>query len=186
MATNKKGSSPQDHRDKIATVDERGKRIWVYPKKVSGWFFNLRTYVSWGLLLILFGLPFIKVGGEPFILFNILERKFILFGWYFAPQDFHLFVIAMIIGILFIAVFTVAYGRLFCGWVCPQTIFMEMVFRKIEYWIEGDANSQRRLNNSPWTAEKMEKKALNKLFLSSFPYSLPILFWLISLAWMKY
>jgi len=146
------------YRDKIATVDEGGKRVWVYPKKPSGRYYNARTYLSWLLLAFLFIVPFIKVGGEPLLLFNILERRFILFGVLFMPQDFHLFVLAMLTFIVFIALFTVVFGRLFCGWVCPQTIFMEMVFRKIEYWIEGDHNAQRRLNKAPWTRDKIVKK----------------------------
>ena len=148
------------YRDKIATVDERGKRVWVYPKKPKGRFYNARTIVSWVLLVFLFGMPFVKYNGEPFLLFNVLERKFIIFGVLFTPQDFHLFVMVMITFIVFIILFTVVFGRLFCGWVCPQTIFMEMVFRKIEYWIEGDANAQRRLNKAAWTKEKIGKKAL--------------------------
>ena len=152
----------EEYRDSIATVDSEGKRIWIYPKKQDGYFYRLRTYLSWVLLAFLFGMPWIKVGGEPVILFNILERRFIIFGVYFAPQDFHLFVLAMISFIIFVALFTVVFGRLFCGWVCPQTIFMEMVFRKIEYLIEGDANAQRRLNNGPWNAEKIRKKLLKQ------------------------
>ncbi|MCB0636058.1 MAG: 4Fe-4S binding protein [Lewinella sp.] len=148
----------EQYRDKIATVDEQGKRIWIYPKKPKGRFYNWRTYLSWGLLAVLFGLPFVKVNGDPLFLFNVLERKFILFGIPFLPQDFHLFVLAMITLIVFIILFTVVYGRLFCGWVCPQTIFMEMVFRKIEYWIEGDANAQRRLDKQPWNTDKILKK----------------------------
>ena len=146
------------YRDKIATVDKSGKRIWIYPKKPKGRFYNYRKYVSYALLLVLFGLPFIKMNGKPFVMLNIPETEFILFGIYFAPQDFHLFVIAMLIFMVFIVLFTVIYGRLFCGWVCPQTIFMEMVFRRIEYWIEGDANAQRRLAKAPWTTEKYVKK----------------------------
>jgi cytochrome c oxidase accessory protein FixG len=105
-------------------------------------------------------MPFIKVHGDPLLLLNILERNFILFGIVFTPQDLHLFALAMITLMLFIVLFTVVFGRLFCGWICPQTIFMEMVFRKIEYWIEGDANKQRKLAKSPWTSEKIFKKGL--------------------------
>lgn len=148
----------KSYRDKIATVDKQGKRVWIYPKKVDGPYYRARTYVSWVLLVFLFGMPFVKANGEPILLFNIVERKFIIFGLYFAPQDFYLFVLAMLIFIIFIALFTAVFGRLFCGWVCPQTIFMEMVFRKIEYWIEGDANAQKRLNAAPWTSEKILKK----------------------------
>ena len=145
-------------RDKIATVDEEGKRIWIYPKKPNGKFYNYRKYVSYVLLAVLFGLPFIQWNGKPFVLFNVLEAKFIIFGIYFAPQDFYLFVIATLIFMIFIALFTVIYGRLFCGWVCPQTIFMEMVFRRVEYWIEGDANAQKKLNKAEWNNEKIIKK----------------------------
>jgi len=161
---NSQHPSKQDEsfRDSIATVTKEGKRIWVYPKKPKGKFYNARNIVTIILLTILFGLPFITVNGNPFILFNILERKFILFGIPFGPHDFYLLVIAMIIAIISIFLFTVVYGRIFCGWVCPQTIFMEMVFRKIEYWIEGDAHKQRALNKMPWNGEKIFKKSFKQ------------------------
>ena len=161
-----KSPHKESFRDTIGTVDADGKRKWVFPKKPDGRFYQWRSYLSYALLLVLFGLPWIKVGGEPIILLNVLERKFILFGLSFTPQDFHLFAILMITGVVFIALFTVVFGRLFCGWVCPQTIFMEMVFRKIEYWIEGDANAQRRLAKAAWTKDKLKKKAAkHTLFL---------------------
>lgn len=147
-------------RDHIATVDQEGKRVWMYPKKPAGWYYNARTWVSVAFLAIFLSMPFIKVNGEQFLLFNVLERKFVLFGLVFTPQDFHLFVLATLTFVVFIILFTVVYGRLFCGWVCPQTVFMEMFFRKIEYWIEGDGNAQRKLDQSPWTPEKIRKKAL--------------------------
>ena len=147
-------------RDQISTVTREGNRVWIYPKKPSGRFYNARTIVSILLLAFLFGVPFIKVNGHQFILFNILERKFILFGIPFGPHDFHLFGLAMIAVIVSIFLFTVVYGRIFCGWICPQTIFMEMVFRKIEYFIEGDANRQRALNQRPMNGEKFFKKSV--------------------------
>ena len=127
----------------------------------------MRTIVSFILLALLFGTPFIKVNGDPFLLFNVIERKFILFSVVFTPQDMHLFALAMLSLMLFIVLFTVVYGRLFCGWVCPQTIFMEMVFRKIEYWIEGDANQQRKLNKAPWSGKKFSKKTLKHFIFFS-------------------
>ncbi|WP_299605941.1 cytochrome c oxidase accessory protein CcoG [uncultured Aquimarina sp.] len=145
-------------RDSIATVNAEGKRAWVYPKKPSGKFYKYRKWVSYGLLIFLFSAPFIKINGNQFLLFNVLERRFNIFGAPFWPQDFHLFVISMIIGVIFITLFTVAFGRLFCGWVCPQTIFMEMVFRRIEYWIEGDRGKQIRLDKQVWNAEKIRKR----------------------------
>ena len=120
-------------RDTISTIDQHGKRVWIYPKKQKGFFYKWRTYISYFLLALLFGMPFIKVNGEPFLLFNILERKFIIFGLTFFPQDFYLFGLTMLTLMLFIVLFTVAFGRLFCGWACPQTVFMEMVFYGLLY-----------------------------------------------------
>lgn len=145
-------------RNQLQTVDQSGKRIWLYPKMPKGRFYDYRKIVSYLLLLVLFITPWIKVGGRPLFLFNVLETKFILFGVYFAPQDAHLFVVAMLILMLFVVLFTVIFGRVFCGWVCPQTIFMEMLFRRIEYAIEGDYNAQRRLDNRPWDSDKIIKK----------------------------
>ncbi|REE24875.1 cytochrome c oxidase accessory protein FixG [Winogradskyella pacifica] len=152
---------PSEHesfRDTIGTVTEDGKRAWVYPKKPSGKLYKYRKFVSYGLLIFLLAAPFIKINGNQFLLFNILERRFNVFGLPFWPQDFYLVVISMLIGIVFIALFTVSFGRVFCGWICPQTIFMEMVFRRIEYWIEGDRNKQRKLDKQDWNAEKIRKK----------------------------
>lgn len=146
-------------RDRIATVDAKGKRKWVFAQKPKGKFYNIRTWVSWGFFALFFALPFITYHGRPLMLFNIPEAEFIIFGKIFWPQDFFIFGIMMITFIVFIVLFTAAFGRLFCGWVCPQTIFMEMLFRKIEYLIEGDAAKQRMLKNSPWTAEKIARKA---------------------------
>ncbi|GGG58896.1 cytochrome c oxidase accessory protein CcoG [Bizionia arctica] len=150
----------ESFRDSIGTLTEDGKRAWVYPKKPSGKFYEYRKIVSYVLLLFLIGAPFIKINGNQFLMFNILERRFNIFGFPFWPQDFHLFVISMIIGVIFIALFTVSFGRIFCGWICPQTIFLEMVFRRFEYWIDGDRNKQRKLDNQAWNAEKIRKRLL--------------------------
>jgi cytochrome c oxidase accessory protein FixG len=144
--------------------------VWVYPKKPSGRFYNSRTWLSYGLLAFLFSAPFIHINGNPIMLLNVLERKFVILGIPFLPQDFHLFVLAMISFIVFIILFTVVYGRLFCGWVCPQTIFMEMVFRKIEYWIEGDAAQQRKLDKQPWDKEKIIKKVSKQAIFFSIAF----------------
>jgi polyferredoxin len=153
----------EEFRNHLATVDEKGDRIWLYPKKPKGRFYEERTWASLIFIFLFLIIPFIHVNGEPLFLFNVLEGKFILFGLLFTPQDFHLFVLAMLTFVVFIALFTVVFGRLFCGWVCPQTVFLEMVFRKIEYWIEGDANEQRRLDKRAWDSDKMRKKALKHL-----------------------
>ena len=160
----------ENFRDTLGTLDDEGKRAWVFPKKPDGKWYTYRKYVSYILLVFLLSAPFIKMNGNQFLMFNILERRFNIFGFPFWPQDFHLFVIMMIIGVVFVILFTVAFGRIFCGWVCPQTIFMEMVFRRIEYWIDGDRGKQIRLKKMPWNAEKIRKRVLKWIifFIISF------------------
>jgi cytochrome c oxidase accessory protein FixG len=150
----------EDYRDKVATVDEAGKRVWIYPKKPQGPLTRAREILALFLLLFLFIAPFLKVNGHQLLQFDILNRKFIIFGILFWPQDFYLFVLASLTLFVFIILFTVALGRLWCGWACPQTIFMEMVFRKIEYWIEGDARKQIALAKAPWSGQKIIKKTV--------------------------
>jgi cytochrome c oxidase accessory protein FixG len=149
-----------DFRDHIATADQRGRRKWVYPRKVAGRFFQRRTWFSWLLLFIMLSGPFVVINGNPLLMMNIGERKFVVLGQVFWPQDMIVFALALLLFAVSILVFTTAFGRLWCGWACPQTVMMEMVFRKIEYAIEGDADSQRRLNHSPLTAQKFTRKLL--------------------------
>lgn len=159
-----------EFRDKLSIIGDKGKRRWIYPKKPKGSFYKARTIVSWLLFAILFGLPWIKLNDHPFVLFNIIERKFILFGQSFGPQDFYLIVIFAIASIIFLILFTIIYGRIFCGWICPQTIFLEMLFRKIEYLIDGDSSRQKKLSNSEWDFTKLYKRTFKYLvfFIISF------------------
>jgi len=171
----------ESFRDSIATINKAGNRNWIYPKKPFGKYYNARSILSIVLLALLFSGPLIRIGGQPLLLFNIIDRKFIIFGQIFWPQDFYLFVLAMLTMILFIILFTVVFGRLFCGWICPQTIFMELVFRKIEYWIEGDYGKQKILNKQPWNLEKIRKKGLKSgiFFIISFLISNTFLAYII-------
>lgn len=150
-------------RDRIPTMTDEGKRRWIYPKRPRGKFTTWRWIVAIVLLAFFFAAPWIKYRGEPFMLFDVIHRKFILFGVIFWPQDFHLIVIGLITLIVFIILFTVIYGRLFCGWTCPQTIFMEFVFRQIEYLIEGDYHKQKKLARQPLNPLKILKKTSKHL-----------------------
>lgn len=160
QASEKKAHMDQSFRDSVATIDKKGGRNYIFPKKPKGDLYNKRTFASILYLIIFFGLPFIKIHGEPMFMINVLKRKFILFGQIFGPQDFLIFALGMLTFMVFIILFTVVFGRVFCGWACPQTIFMEMVFRKIEYWIEGDFNKQRQLKEMPWNGFKLRKRVL--------------------------
>lgn len=150
----------ENFRDRIATVDESGKRKWIYAYKPKGKFYNIRSWLSYLYFIVFFGLPFIHIDGRPLFMFNVPQAKFIIFGKVFWPQDFFIFGLTMITFIFFIILFTAAFGRLFCGWACPQTNFMEMMFRKIEFLVLGDAPAQRQLKASPWTNKKIFKVAL--------------------------
>jgi cytochrome c oxidase accessory protein FixG len=152
----------EDFRDHLATADKDGRRRWLYPKKVSGRFYHARTYVSWLLLAIMFGGPFVRIHGNPLLMINIVERRFCILGGIFWPQDVAIFAIAMLLFLTGILIFTAAFGRLWCGWTCPQTLLMEMVFRKIEYAIEGDAAAQRALTAAPWTGKKIFKRVFKQ------------------------
>lgn len=157
-------------RDRIATVDETGRRNWIYAYKPKGRFYTIRTVLSIFYFILFFGLPFITIHGRPLFLFNIPKAKFILFSKVFWPQDFFIFGLTMITFIFFVILFTAAFGRLFCGWACPQTNFMEMMFRKVEFLILGDGAVQRQLKNAPWTVKKIYKVTLKHIvfYLLSF------------------
>ena len=171
-------------RDSVATISKDGKRNYITPKKPKGKLYNLRTRFSIFYLVVFFSLPFIKVNDEPLLMLNVLERKFIIFGMIFWPQDFFIFGIGMLTFIVFVILFTVIFGRIFCGWACPQTIFMEMVFRKIEYWIDGDAAQQKLLKKMPWNAEKTGKRVSKFIifFIISFIIANFFLAYIISMS----
>jgi cytochrome c oxidase accessory protein FixG len=142
-----------------AALTSEGKRRWLYPALRKGKLYQWRSAISYVYLLFFFGGPFLRIAGQPFLLLNVIERKFVILGQVFWPEDIFLFVIATLVFVVFVILFTIAFGRVFCGWICPQTIFMEMVFRKVEIWIEGDTNKRRKLDAGEWTQEKILKKA---------------------------
>jgi cytochrome c oxidase accessory protein FixG len=150
----------QDFRDHLTTSDQQGRRQWIYAKEPRGRWTRRRTWLSWGLLVVMFAGPFIRIDGNPLLLVNIVERRFAILGQIFWPQDMVIFAVAMLIFLTGILIFTAAFGRLWCGWTCPQTVMMEMVFRKIEYLIEGDAVAQRQLAAAPWEGRKLFLKTL--------------------------
>ena len=150
----------QTFRDQLGTADKSGRRLWLFPKRPSGRFYQWRTWVSWLQLGLLFGGPYIMIGDHPLLMLNVLERKFVILGQVFWPQDTYLFMVGMLCFFVFIFLFTAVYGRVFCGWACPQTIFLEMLFRKVEYLIDGDGTEQRALAAAPWTPEKAARRVL--------------------------
>lgn len=171
----------QTFRDELASIARDGRRRWIYARQPSGRFYRWRTIVSGFLLAFLLLAPFIHFRGQPLVLLNVLERRFVFFGIVFWPQDFHLVVLIALCVLLALALSTVAIGRVWCGWLCPQTVFMEMLFRKLEYWLDGSAAQQLRRDRGPWNRERIvhvvRKQAL--FFAISFVLANVFLAWII-------
>jgi cytochrome c oxidase accessory protein FixG len=166
----------EEFRNRHSTINKEGKRNWIYALQPKGNLYRYRTWLSYFYLLLFVALPFIKIDGNPSFMFNFPEGEFIFFGSLFTPQDFVMFGIGMLIAILFVIIFTLIYGRFFCGWVCPQTIFMEMVFRKIEYLIEGDGNKQKLNNHKEWTTELYIRKAIKHIVFLALSFAIANIF----------
>jgi cytochrome c oxidase accessory protein FixG len=146
--------------DSLLGASESGERKWMYPLIRKGRYYKWRSLLSYVYLLLFFTGPFMRINGQPLLMLNVIDRQFVLLGQVFWPQDIFLFMLASLVFVVCIVLFTIAFGRIFCGWICPQTIFMEMVFRKIEVWIEGDGNKSKKLDAGPWDKDKIRKKIL--------------------------
>ena len=168
-------------RNELASVAKDGRRRWVYARQPSGRLYRARTLVSLFLMAFLFLAPFITIHGQPLMLLDVLNRRFVIFSTLFVPQDFYLVVILALTVLVTIVLSTVIVGRIWCGWLCPQTIFMEMLFRKLEYAIEGSAEQQLRRDRGPWTAERAVRKSIKHVifFALSFLIANVFLAWII-------
>ena len=173
--------------ESVTTINEDGSRYFVHPADVRGMWTWLRRIVAVLLIAVYVSLPFIHINGEPAVFLDIFHRKLHLFGLTLMFQDLWL-LFFIITGLAFsLFVITSVAGRIWCGWACPQTVFLDHVFRRIERWIDGDAPARRRLEDAPWTGGKVARRVLKHgiyivlaaliahLFLSYF-VSLPALY----------
>ena len=147
-----------EHRNRLSTVADDGHRIWVYPDFVKGKYQKMRKVVAFLLLFVLMAGPWLRIQGEPLLLLNIVDHEFVILGQVFLAHDGFLFAWTMLTAAVVLIVVTVVFGRVFCGWVCPQTVFLEFVFRPIERWFEGKPQAQRRLDAGPWNFKKIARK----------------------------
>lgn len=155
-----------DFRKTLYTVDERGHRLWVYPAVVRGYFYRARAVVAAILLAIYLLGPWISVGGKQAVLLSIAERKFTFFGTTLWATDTVVLALSLAFLALCLFFFSAVLGRVWCGWACPETVFLEFVFRPIEALIEGSPAKRKRLDQGPWTFEKLWKKGLkHSIFL---------------------
>jgi cytochrome c oxidase accessory protein FixG len=150
----------------LSTLNEDGTRHKIRPRLVKGRFLRWRQILGYTLIAIFAVLPFIEINGRPFFLLNIPERKFFVFGGAFLATDtvvLMLFMVAIVIGIFLL---TALWGRVWCGWACPQTIYMELIYRPIERLFEGTPTHQRRMDREGGGIRRMLKNAT--FFLVSF------------------
>lgn len=150
--------SIEDHerfRAELASIRPDGRRRWIYARKPRGRFTRWRTVLSTFLIGFLLLAPYVKVNGHQFVLLNIIERRFVFLGFPFWPSDFYLVAVLFLTGIVTFVVATASIGRVWCGWLCPQTVFMEMLFRKIEWFIDGTPVEQARRHAGPWDIDRI-------------------------------
>lgn len=142
----------------VTTINQDGSRYFLHPTDVRGKWTTLRRLVALVLIIIYVALPWIPVGGHPAVFLDVEYRTFHLFGFSLPPQD--LWVLFFGITGMGFALFVVTslLGRIWCGWACPYTVFLDHVYRRIERWIEGDALERKALDAAPWTGVKIIKR----------------------------
>ncbi|MCB0419382.1 MAG: cytochrome c oxidase accessory protein CcoG [Bdellovibrionales bacterium] len=145
--------------DRLGMLDETGRRKFIYPAKVVGFFRNWRTRFYWVLILILLILPWIRINNHQAILLNLPERRFAFFGITFWAHDGPIIFLFLLLTVASFAFVTAVWGRIWCGWACPQTVFIDAIYRQIETWIEGNAIERRKLDDGPWNTHKIMKRS---------------------------
>jgi cytochrome c oxidase accessory protein FixG len=152
--------APRPNRDSVTTIRDDGSRAFLYPADTQGRFTQARRWSAFALIAFYLSLPWIRINGYPAVFLDVAERRFHLFGLTAAAQDLWL-LFFLITGLGFSLFFVTAlFGRVWCGWACPHTVFLDHVYRRIERWIEGDAVKRRALAAAPLSAEKIFKAGL--------------------------
>lgn len=144
----------------LGSIDADGAKKILHPADVSGRFTRWRKIVAALLMMIYIALPWIPVNGFPAVFLDVQQRRFHFFGLTLATQDLWVFFF-LITGLGFSLFFvTSVLGRIWCGWTCPYTVFLEHLFRRVERWIDGDAPARRKLDAAPWGPMKITKRVV--------------------------
>lgn len=174
-----KKTDDQDFRDRPDNIDASGQRKWIKAKQPKGKWYQRRNIVGYTLIIFLILAPFMKVGGHPFMLLDILNRQFYIFGLTVFAEDTYILALVMAVAVIFIVLFTVVFGRVWCGWACPQTLFLELIYRKIEFLIDGNGRKSKPGTNSPSTL-KIRSLVKHVLYLIvSLFFTNVLLMWII-------
>ncbi len=172
----------------LPTLNGDGTRRWIRPRPFHGHYYRRRLATAWGLIATFVGLPFLHVGGKPAVLLDIRHWQFIFFGRTFLPTDGVLLMLMMLSIFVGIFLMTALAGRVWCGWGCPQTVYMEFLFRPIERLIEGDQREQARLDREGANGRRILKNVVflvlaalvGNLFLSYFVGVVELSHWMHS------
>ena len=144
--------------DSVTSINDDGSHFTLHPADVRGRFTRWRRISAYALIVLYLALPWISVGDYPAIFLDVALRRFHFFGYTLAAQDAWLLFFG-VSGLGFALFFlTALLGRVWCGWACPQTVFLEHGYRAIERMIEGDAPARRALDQAPWTAAKFLRR----------------------------
>jgi cytochrome c oxidase accessory protein FixG len=141
----------------LSTLEKDGSRRWLKPRLSKGRFLSARRVVAYGLVGLYTGLPFVHVNGAPFVLFDVPARRFTIFGFTFLPTDTVLLALAMVGILLGIFMVTALLGRVWCGWACPQTVYMEFVVRPVERLFEGTRGRGGKPRHPPSSVRTVAK-----------------------------
>ncbi len=150
-----KNLPPPEEGAEVSLYEVRKK---VYPRAVRGWFAAWRWALVWATQLVFYGAAWLTWNGRQALLFDIVHRKFYVFGLVFWPQDIVYLAVLLVISALSLFLFTAIAGRLWCGYACPQTVYTE-IFLWVERVIEGERNARMRLDASSLSARKLSLKA---------------------------
>lgn len=148
--------------DVLTTLSSDGKRRWMYPTETKGRYHFRRKILAWVLIVLYLALPIIPIKGMPAVMLDFVHREFSLFGLIFYPTDTLLMMIFMVGILLTVVLVTALLGRVWCGWACPQTVYLEFLFRPIERFIEGPEHVRKRRNEGPNTADKFVRKGIKQ------------------------
>jgi cytochrome c oxidase accessory protein FixG len=146
-------------KNRLATTDQRGNRVYLYPADVRGFLRNRKTLFHAALTILFLGLPWITVSGRQLLLLDVVHREFYFFGLHFRSHDAPLVLFLFLAFVFLIGFVTTVWGRVWCGWACPQTVFTEFLFRRLERLVEGAPRARRELDESPWTLRKLAIKS---------------------------
>ncbi|MBE0549199.1 MAG: cytochrome c oxidase accessory protein CcoG [Rubrivivax sp.] len=134
----------------------------IYPRAVKGWFAGWRWTFVWLTQMLFYGLPWLQWSGRQAVLFDLEAQRFYILGLVLYPQDLIFLAALLVLSALALFFFTAVAGRLWCGYTCPQTVYTE-IFMWVERRIEGDRVARMRLDQAPWSANKLARKGAKQM-----------------------